>query len=267
MELSEIGPDLVTRAAEGEADAVASIVRALERPLYNLALRMLHDPGDAEDAAQESLIRVVTRLAQYRGESKFSTWAWQIAVRRILDAKARRSITFEALADDLADGRDDTAVERAEDAVLLRQVKTLCGRAALQCLDDDHRVAYILGEILEVASPDAAAILDVDPATFRKRLSRARAALTEFLHRECGVINDAAPCACHRRLDRARQLGRVRPDAVDAVASDLVQLRKQLATLPLTERVAASYRADPDAQSRRDFVAAVRALFGQFSAS
>lgn len=268
IELSEIGPELVSRAAGGEGDAVAAIVRALERPFYNLALRMLHDPRDAEDAAQESLIRVVTRLAQYRGEAQFSTWAWRIAVRRILDMKARRPpLTFEQLEADLADGRDDAAVERPEDAVLHRQLKTMCGRAALQCLDEDHRVAYILGEILEVASPEAAEIVGCDPATFRKRLSRARAALSEFLSKQCGVIDAAAPCACHRRLDRARQLGRVHPDAVDAVAGDLVELRRKLAVLPVADRVAASYRADGEATSRRDFVAAVRALFGHFAAS
>jgi RNA polymerase sigma factor (sigma-70 family) len=268
IELSEIGPALVSRAAEGEGDAVAAIVRALERPFYNLALRMLHDPRDAEDAAQESLIRVVTRLAQYRGEAQFSTWAWRIAVRRILDVKARRPpVSFAQFEADLAEGRDDHAVERAEDAVLHRQLKTMCGRAALQCLDDDHRIAFILGEILEVASPEAAEIVDCDPAAFRKRLSRARAALSEFLTRQCGVVNEAAPCACHRRLARAQKLGRVRPDAVDAVAGDLVELRRKLAVLPIADRVAASYRSDPDATSRRDFVAAVRALFGHFAAS
>ena len=81
----QIDDELVHRATGGESEAVSEIVRALEKPVYGVALRMLNDPHDAEDAAQEALIRIVTRLAQFRGESRFATWAYRIAVRRILD--------------------------------------------------------------------------------------------------------------------------------------------------------------------------------------
>lgn len=265
--LSEITPELVARAAAGNAAAVGDIVRALERPFYNVALRMLASPVDAEDAAQEALIRVVTRLAQYRGEAKFSTWAWRIAVRRILDVRAAHGarMSFERFADDLADGRDDTAVERPEDAVLHRQLKVMCSRAVLQCLDADHRIAFVLGEILELESAEAAEIVDVEAATFRKRLSRARAALSDFLQRHCGVISDAAPCACHRRLDRARALGRVRPDALDVAEGELIQIRQRIAALPAADRVGASYRSDPQLTSKRDLVAAVHAMLGRLA--
>jgi RNA polymerase sigma factor (sigma-70 family) len=267
--LSEITPAVVSRAAEGDARAVDAIVRALERPVYNVALRMLLDRQDAEDATQESLIRIVTRLAQFRADARFSTWAWRIAVRRILDYREQRAaaalFTFESFADDLADGLDPAAQERPDDAVLLKQLKVACGRGLIHCLDGDHRIAFILGEILEIDSVDAAEILEVDPATFRKRLSRARAALTEFLARRCGVANPDAPCACHRRLDRALALGRVDRRDVEVADGDLVQLRTHLATLSEAQRTAAWFRSDPDVDSKRDFVAAVRAILGRIS--
>ena len=116
MALADIDTALVTLAADGDAGAVADIVRALERPVFGIALRMLHSRSDAEDAAQEALVRIVTRLAQFRGESAFSTWAYRIAVRRILDFREQRAaaarLTFDAFAADLAEGRDDDAVER-----------------------------------------------------------------------------------------------------------------------------------------------------------
>src|SRR5215813_5052738 len=114
--LADIDAALVALAADGDARAVADIVRALERPIYGIAQRMLLDRGDAEDATQEALIRIVTRLATFRGESKFSTWAYRIAVRRVLDFREQRAaaarVTEEAFAADLADGLDRGAPER-----------------------------------------------------------------------------------------------------------------------------------------------------------
>jgi RNA polymerase sigma factor (sigma-70 family) len=267
LSLSQLTPELAARAAEGDRTAIEEIVRALQRPLYNLALRMLLLPQDAEDATQEALLRIVTHLGQYRAESRFATWAWRIAVRRILDFREQRGrgapITFEAFAADLGDGLDEQAAERAEDAVLYRQLKTLCSRALLQCLDADHRVAYILGEIVGLASPDAAEILDIEPATLRKRLSRAREQLADFLGKHCGVFNPEARCACHRRSERALQLGRIRRGSPPPTGEpDLPALRAQLATVTELRRVAAYYCSDADVDSRRDFVTTMRSMLG-----
>ena len=262
--LADIDTALVALAADGDARAVADIVRSLERPIYGIALRMLLDRRDAEDATQEALIRVVTRLAQFRGESALSTWVYRIAVRRILDFRERRAaaarLTSEAFAADLADGLDADAVERTEDGILHHQLKLLCSRAMLQCLDGDHRIAFILGDIVALSAMECAEILDVEPAAFRKRLSRARAALSEFVGRHCGVVNAAAPCRCHRRIDRAVALGRVRRDDLDVDRGELPQLRAHLARIKELKRVTAFYRDEPALVSKRDFVASVRAL-------
>src|SRR2546430_10506506 len=152
---------------------------------------MLHDRALAEDAAQESLLRIVTPLSQYRHEAKFATWATRVAVNAVLDFKngvareARNS--FEHFANQLDAGLDESAVERPEDALLLKQAKKQCNQALLQCLDGDHRIAFVLGEILEFEDAQAAEILEIKPAAFRKRLSRARAALTAFLAKKCSV--------------------------------------------------------------------------------
>jgi RNA polymerase sigma factor (sigma-70 family) len=262
----DIDTGTVALAAAGDADAVEAIVRRLQGPIHAIARRMLLDRGDAEDATQESLVRIVTRLAQFRGESKFSTWAFRIAVRRILDfreqlAAAARS-SFAEFADDLADGRETDAVEEAHDAVLYQQLKLACSKAMLHCLDGDHRIAFVLGELLELSAADAGEILGVEPATYRKRLSRARAALTEFLTRTCGVVNPSAPCACHRRLTRARALGRVPEGGPELDPGALVRLRAHISAVSEARRLTAFYRSEPEVHSRRDFVADLRRILG-----
>src|SRR5437868_13590781 len=76
---------LVVLARNGDADALERLVRAVHDRIYRLALRMTARPTDAEDATQEILIRVVTRLASYRGEAAFTTWVHRIAVNHLLD--------------------------------------------------------------------------------------------------------------------------------------------------------------------------------------
>src|SRR5690606_29454011 len=68
---------LVAQAVDGNPDAVARILRDLQDPIYRLALRMTGRPADAEDATQEILLRVFTRLAMWRGEAKLLTWAYR----------------------------------------------------------------------------------------------------------------------------------------------------------------------------------------------
>lgn len=262
----DIDIETVTLAAAGDAAAMEAVVRSLQGPVHAVARRMLQSRDDAEDATQESLVRIVTRLAQFRGESKFSTWAFRIAVRRILDFREQRAAaarhSFAAFADDLADGLDVDAVERAEDAVLHQQIKLACSRAMLHCLDGEHRIAFVLGELLELSADDAGEILDIEPATYRKRLSRARAALTEFLTRTCGVVSPQAPCACHRRVTRALALGRVAPGSDAPAGESLVQLRSHIASVSEAKRLTAFYRREPEVRSRRDFVADLRRILG-----
>lgn len=258
--LDAITTEVVRRAVDGDKATLEKVLGALERPFYNLALRMALQPHDAEDATQECLIRVATRLSQFDGRARFSTWAWRVAVRCILDFREgslrRPMVTFEQFGAELADGLDLEAPERADDGIILGELKMRCGRALLQCLDGDHRIAFVLGEILEFEGPEAAEILDIDAATFRKRLSRARERIQSALAANCGVVNPDAPCRCHRRLERARQLGRVPPGQATEKPLEVAALRTRLAGIDVAMRAAQYYRADPSSQPRRDLVRA-----------
>lgn len=203
---------LVRDAQAGNALALEQVVLAVRDQVYRLALRMSACPGDAEDATQEILIRMVTRLGSYRGEAAFSTWVHRIAVNRLMDRRKsvveRERLSFDSFAADLLDGLAASPTSSPDAEVLEREVQLACTHAMLTCLDREHRIAYIVGEIFEVDSNTGGYICDVAPATYRKRLSRARSKVRGFLGQHCGLVSEAAACRCSLRVDTAVALGR-----------------------------------------------------------
>ncbi len=262
---------LVAKARGGDRDSLELLVVHIQRPVYNLALRMLWHPEDARDASQEILVRVVTHLSSFRGESGFLTWVYRVAANSLISTRQsrveRQRLTFERFAEDLADGQADLPAESdewpADKALLLEEVKVGCMHALLTCLDRPHRLAYILGEILELEGPEAARILGISAAAFRKRLSRARDAIVMFTRAQCGLVEPANPCRCGRRLHRAQELGRVdaagllfaRHDSALAFPGVLERVRR----LEDVQRTAALYRATPDADPGPELLERIQA--------
>src|SRR5215831_2903611 len=101
----------VRAAAAGDRAAAHEVLRAVQDDVYRLALRMLGHPQDAEDAAQEILVIVLTHLGSFRGESAFSTWVWRIAARHLAEVKRgrREDDSFEALEERLRSLGDEGA--------------------------------------------------------------------------------------------------------------------------------------------------------------
>ena len=157
------------------------LVRALQDDVYGLALRMLWNREDAEDATQEILVRTVTRLAQFDCRSALETWVYRIAVNYILDVKKspveRMQLSFQRFGDDLIDGLSADGPADSERSLLVEEVKIGCTLGMLQCLDRPHRLVYVLGEILDLSGSEAAEALGIPPDLFRKRLQHARAAI------------------------------------------------------------------------------------------
>src|SRR6266478_6135580 len=162
--------ELARRAVDGDGDAVHHLVRALQDDVHGLALRMLWNREDAEDATQEILVRVVTRLSQFDFRSRLKTWVYRVAVNYILDVKKspveRMHLNFERFAEDLAEGLSSDGPTDAERSLLTEEVKIGCTLGMLQCLDRPHRIAYVLGEILDLPGPEAADALGITSALF-----------------------------------------------------------------------------------------------------
>ena len=129
--------------------------------------------------------------------------------------------------------------DEADQALLEEEeVKIGCTQAMLLCLGRDERIAYILGDVFELRSDEASEVLDIDSATYRKRLSRARNRIRNFLTAHCGLVNTEALCSCARRVRPAIERGRVGRDRL-LFAGQPSALRR---TLPVLEAVGAMER-------------------------
>jgi RNA polymerase sigma factor (sigma-70 family) len=201
----------VRAAATGDKAAARAILDAIEDEVYELALRMLGHPADAEDAAQEILVIVLTHLGSFRGESAFQTWVWRIAANHL--ARVRRGrrevLTFEVLEDRLRSGLREEPSERPgpETEALANELRLRCTEGMILSLDRELRIAYVLGDILNLSGGEAALVLEIDEAAYRKRLSRARERLYDFLRGWCGVFDDANPCRCAGQVECAVERG------------------------------------------------------------
>jgi RNA polymerase sigma factor (sigma-70 family) len=148
--------------------------------MYNIALRMLYHPQDAEDATQEILVKVMTRLSSFEGRSSFRTWLYRIVVNHVLNMKRGRvehastefasyGAALDATPDlDLADSKEASAEIR----ILVTETMLSCTSGMLLCLDREQRLSYILGAIFEVSDTLAAEVLEISPENFRQRLAR-----------------------------------------------------------------------------------------------
>lgn len=250
---------LARRALAGEREAVRRLVLALQGDVHGLALRMLWQREDAEDATQEILVRVITRLSQYDFRSRLKTWVYRVATNYLLDVKKsaveRLGLDFEQLAQDLATGLSDRGPGDGERSLLTLEVKIGCTLAMLQCLDRPHRLAYVLGEILDLSSAEAAEALAIDPASFRKRLERARARIAVFAERHCGLVSDQASCRCNRRVPAAIRLGRADPDRLQFAAQprSFSELRAVVQRVEAARRAAELLRAGSSRGASVDF--------------
>ena len=97
--------DLVQLVQSGSKDALELLIGRHQRWIYNIAIRMLHHPQDAEDATQEILIKLVTKLSTFRGESQFRTWLYRLVVNHLLNLKRARAEVKEMSFEDTSCSR------------------------------------------------------------------------------------------------------------------------------------------------------------------
>ncbi len=261
---------LVERAAAGERGAVEDLVRRHQRWIYNIAIRMLAHPQDAEDATQEILIKALTRLSSFERRSSFRTWLYRIVVSHVLNmrrGRAERPITFSEYGRGL-DGTPDLDLPDSTAApdvrLLVDEARIGCTSAMLLCLDREQRLIYVLGEILGVTDAVGAELLDMSPDNFRQRLARARRDLHSFMNDKCGLVNHANPCRCARKTAGFIRCGHVDPANLLFARDHVRQVREfapstadALATLDA--RYADVFRQHPFYESR-DLVPALRRL-------
>jgi len=226
---------VAARALSGDDGAFEILVARHQPWVFNLALRMLYDHRDAEDATQEILIKVLKGLPSFRGDSKLSTWLYRITVNHLLNVKKKRwaasdaVCSFEHAAAGLQRVPDldplDPATVPVPVEILVEEVKITCTMGTLLCLDGRQRLVFILGAIFGVNDEVGAEIVGVTPVNFRKILSRARRDLYAYLRGNCGLVDPANPCRCARKTRAYVQSGFVDPTKLRFTARHVRKVR------------------------------------------
>lgn len=240
-------------AVNGDKDALEQLILSVQGGLYNLAVRMVWHPQDAEDASQEIMIKIITKLSTFQGNSSFRTWAWRIAINHLLNMRKKHTEQQDFNFDDFAIDLDNFVADNSlpvdrqvEQKLLIEEAKIGCLQAMLQCLKRDERAAYIVGEIFGVTDKEGATIFDIQPAAYRKRLSRARQRIHEFMNRKCGLYNPTNPCRCSKRLNTAIVHKRLDPNnLLFAKDGDDEEKLQAIAKIDAVDRASALYRTHP----------------------
>lgn len=216
---------LIGQAAAGDRAALETVLAGVQDLVFNLSLRMLGTFHDAEDASQDILLKVMTHLSSFQGESAFTTWVFRIAVNYLKDYKkhmfAQFPLSFEFYGDDIRNAELQDVPDLAqnvEKALLAEELKLSCTNVMLQCLDAESRCVFILGTMFRVDSRIAGDILGMTPEAYRQKLSRVRKKMADFLSEYCGAYGEGA-CRCAERVNYAIQSRRISPDRLDFTAA------------------------------------------------
>jgi len=267
---------LVTEAVAGSRESLEEIIRRIQKKVYGLALRMLFHPADAEDATQEILIKVITHLKSFRFEGPFNAWAMKIAANHLRSVRRgrveKREFTMEK-----AEGIIDRAeamgwfsdLPEAPAPVMEVEMRSVCTQALLLALDRPHRLAFILGVVMDVTSAEGGFILDISPAAYRKRLSRARRRVKDFLGRNCGLFDESNPCRCAVIVKGHLKRGWINPEKPLFAPKNRADLEGNrvlgayMKELDELGRVSAIYKASVLGEEDADFSGLVKELVEQ----
>lgn len=205
--------ELISSVLNGSKLALETLIKKHQNYIYNVAFKMVLSPFDAEDICQEVLIKMITKLSQFKGESNFRTWLYRITFSHFLQMKKYWLEDYISTFDNYGDqldairNQDLDEIEKAELKEYVEDAKLACMNGMLLCLDRDQRLIYILGEIFEIDHSLGAELLEISKDNFRQRLSRARKNLYQFMNKKCGLINKSNPCRCDKKTKGFIQAG------------------------------------------------------------
>lgn len=181
---------LVKAARHGDQEAFASLVRQQGRRIYLLALRILRRPEDAEEVVQESLWKAYSKLEQFQGESRFSTWLARITLNEALmhlrKLPAREEISLEEMTAPSGESAAPTQMRdqapNPEEACASRELRRTV-RDAVARLQQPYRTVVAMRSLEEFTTAETAQLLGLSPTGVKTRLRRARLRLRQRLDR------------------------------------------------------------------------------------
>ncbi len=243
---------LVKKANTGDKKSLELVIIEIKDLVYNLSLKMLLFPEDAKDATQEILIKIVTRLSTFNHQSQFKTWVYRVATNYLLTYKGKQAKKFSRSFEDYAAlidySQSDTiqyTTNEGELSLLEEEVKVSCTQGLLLCLSEVDRIVYILSDILEFNGVEGAEIVEITSENFRKKLSRSRTKIRNFLNNKCGLANPRNPCRCRKKIDSLIDQKLINPTALKFATHSRRSI-DMVAKLSDLEKSIAIYRSTPD---------------------
>ncbi|MCL8483168.1 MULTISPECIES: RNA polymerase sigma factor [Bradyrhizobium] len=208
--------DLIRRARARDEAAIRAILQANNRRLFRIARGILRNDSEAEDVVQDTYVRALTHLGEFRGQSSLSTWLVRIAMNEAM-GRLRGARPALPLDEQREDKSGAEVIEfRAtsndpEKSVAQRQIQAVVEQA-IDDLSEPFRLVFIARVIEEMSIDETADLLGLKPETVKTRLHRARGMLRVNVEKEIGpVLLDAFPFAgqrCERLTDAVlRRLG------------------------------------------------------------
>ena len=256
-------PALIEKATAGDKESLETVILSVQDLVFNLSLRMLGTFPDAEDAAQDILLKILTHLSSFKGESAFSTWVFRIAINHLKNYQkhvfAKFPLSFEFYGDDINNGNiDDVPVltQNVEKSILAEELKLSCTNVMLQCLDPESRCIFILGTMFKVDSRIAGDILGVSPEAYRQRLSRIRRKMADFLMEYCGEYGSGR-CRCANRVNYAIQNHRINPAQLDftsAVPKKIIEVKEAMENIDVLSQEFAFCKTWQSPASLKEFI-------------
>jgi RNA polymerase sigma-70 factor (ECF subfamily) len=192
-------------ARKGDRAAFGRLAEAYQRPVFNLTYRMLGNPSEAEDAAQEAFLRAYARLHQYDPSHKFSTWLFSIANHHCIDRLRKRRVTTLSIEDHPVVYTLESDTIRPEEH-LLAQERSEYLQALVDELDPDYRTPLVLRYWHEYSYQEIAEAMNISLSAVKSRLFRARQKLGEIYERaeREAVAGPPAPVPPSRPGDQKR---------------------------------------------------------------
>ena len=211
---------LVEESLNGSSTALEKLCELMRPLIYNLCLKMVLYPPEAEDLTQEILIKMVTKLSQFdSSKASLTTWVYTITRNTIFDQKPGKlesgMTSLEVHGQELDNILDqDFKAQTPEEKLLVKEANVGCLLGMILCLERQQRLVFILGEIMGVDSKVGSKITGHSPENFRQKLSRARKDIYNFMNEKCGLVNKENPCRCHKKTQGFIKAGWVNPENI-----------------------------------------------------
>ncbi len=209
---------LVTKALGGDDQSLEELIRRHQAWIYNIALRMVFNPHDAQDITQEILIKIITKLSTYESKkASFRTWLYHIVANHVLDMKKKKYEGAVTNFDDYYDHAqfpDENPEAYPGYKMLIEELKIGCYVGSLLCFDRRQRLVFILGAIFNVDDTVGSEIIGISKSNFRQILSRSRKKLYNFVSQNCGLLDEKNPCHCSTKLLGHIKAGWLKPDKI-----------------------------------------------------